>query len=225
MRVLLLFFLGLTLQGMAGELSFEKVLEEVEVPLDGRRVTADFKFENKSGEDVSIAKYNATCSCMTVQVKGGKLSYGPGESGVIRGVFDMANFTGTVDKSVQIWLNGDPEGAPSVTLTARIHIPVLVDVEPKTLRWNLGDKAKSQTIAVTMKHDEPIRVTSVNCANPNFKVELKTIEEGKRYELEVTPTNTDEQRIGLISIETDCEIKRHKTQRAYTIVRSPVGSP
>lgn len=223
--MLLLIFLGLTLSGLAGELSFEKVLEEVEVPLDGRRVTADFKFENKSGEEVSIAKYNATCSCMTVQVKGGKLSYAPGEGGVIRGVFDMANFTGTVDKSVQIWLDDDPESAPSVTLTARINIPVLVDVEPKTLRWNVGDKTESQTIAITMKHDEPIGVKAVSCANPHFKLELKTIEEGKRYELKVSPTDTKEQRIGLISIETDCEIKRHAVQRAYTIVRSPVASP
>ncbi|MFC7338921.1 DUF1573 domain-containing protein [Haloferula chungangensis] len=221
MKTLLPIFFGLVLPGLAGELTFETKLEEVEVPLDGRRVTADFKFENKSDEDVAIAKYNATCSCMTVQVKGGKLSYAPGESGVIRGVFDMGNFSGTVDKAVQIWLDGDPEDAPSVTLTTRIHIPVLVDVEPKTLRWDVGGEMTSQTITVTMMHDEPIKVTSVSCQNPNFKIKQKTVEEGKKYELEVTPTDTSSQSIGLISIETDCPIKRHATQRAYTIVRKP----
>ena len=221
MRAFLLVTFGMILPMVAGELAFESKLEEVEVPLDGRRVTADFKFENKTDKDVAIAKYNATCSCMTVQVKGGKLSYAPGESGVIRGVFDMGNFSGTVDKSVQIWLDDDPENAPSVVLTARINIPVLVEVEPKTLRWDVGGDTKSQTISITMHHDEPIHVTSVNSANPHFNLELKTIEDGAKYELQVTPTDAGEQRIGLISIETDCKVKRHATQRAYTIVRSP----
>lgn len=205
----------------AGELSFDSKLVEVEVPLDGRRVIADFTFENRSGEPVTIAKYNATCSCMTVQVKGGKMEYAPGEDGVIRGVFDMGNFSGTVDKAVQIWLDGDPEEKPSVALVARITIPVIVEVEPKTLRWDLGGEHEAKTIRITMKHEEPVRVTSVSCANPHFTLELKTLEEGKSYELEVTPTATDAQQIGLISINTDCEIKRHAIQRAYTIVRKP----
>lgn len=224
MRLLLPILFGLVLPCMSGELTFETKLEEVEVPLDGRRVTADFKFENKSDKEVAIAKYDATCSCMTVQVKGGKLSYAPGESGVIRGVFDMGNFSGTVDKSVQIWLDGDPEASPSVTLTARIHIPVLVEVEPKTLRWDVGGEMNSQSVTVLMKHDEPIDVTSVSCANPNFKVELKVVEKGKKYELEVTPSDNQTQSIGLISIETDCAIKKHAIQRAYAIVRMPTPS-
>ncbi|MEP4078276.1 DUF1573 domain-containing protein [Haloferula sp.] len=223
MRALLLMCIGLVLPGFGGELTFEKKLETVEVPLDGRKVTADFKFENKSDEEVRIAKYNATCSCMTVQVKGGKLSYAPGESGVIRGVFDMGNFSGTVDKAVQIWVDDDSEGMPSITLTARIHIPVLVEVEPKTLRWDVGGNTDSQVLTISMKHDEPIKVTSATSVNPHFELELKTIEEGAKYELVVTPTDTETQRIGLISIETDCSIEKHAKQRAYTIVRSPTA--
>lgn len=223
MRAPLLILAGLIPALFAGELTFEKTLEEVQVPLDGRRVTADFKFENKSDQDVRIAKYNATCSCMTVQVKGGKLAYAPGESGVIRGVFDMGNFSGTVDKALQIWLDDDAEGTPSVTLTARIHIPVLVDLNPQTLRWDVGGKTESKTIQITMKHDDPIKVTSVESVNPHFELELKTIEVGKKYELVVTPTDTDTQRIGLISIETDCALTRHAKQRAYTIVRNPTA--
>ena len=223
MRAPLLILIGLILPVFGAGLTFEKTLEEVEVPLDGRRVTADFKFENKGDKDVRIAKYNATCSCMTVQVKGGKLAYAPGERGVIRGVFDMANFSGTVDKAVQIWLDDDAEGTPSVTLTARIHIPILVELDPKTLRWDVGGKTESRTIKITMKHDKPIHVTSVESVNPHFEIELKTVEAGKSYELVVTPTDTDTQRIGLISIKTDCAVKRHTTQRAYTIVRNPTA--
>jgi hypothetical protein len=80
---------------------------------------------------------------------------------------------------------------------------------------------ESKTIEITMKHEEPIHVTSVNSVNPNFEIELKTVEAGKRYELLVRPTNTDTQRIGLITIETDCAIKRHANQRAFTVVRTP----
>ncbi|MEM1083068.1 MAG: DUF1573 domain-containing protein [Verrucomicrobiota bacterium] len=223
MRACLLAFCCLILPVFAEKLTFEESLMEVTVPLDGRRVTTDFKFENTTGKRVSIAKYNATCSCMKVQVKGGKLSYEPGEQGVIRAVFDMANFSGTVDKAVQLWLDDDPEAQPSVSLTARIHIPELVKLEPKTLRWDLGGEANSQVITISMVHDEPIHVTHVESVNENFQVELTTVEKGAKYELKVTPKNTDSQRIGLISITTDCSYKRHEKQRAYTIIRNPTA--
>ena len=51
--------------------------------------------------------------------------------------------------------------------------------------------------------------------------ELKTVEEGKRYDLVVTPTNLDAPGIGVFRIETDCAIKKHRIQQAFAIVRKP----
>lgn len=206
------------------ELKFDETLKKVDASVDDNRVTVDFSFKNEGSKPLSIERYDATCTCAEATVKNSKLDYAPGESGVIRAVFDMTNFSGTVDKPVYLWLKGDPADKPSVTLTARINIPVLVEIEPKTVTWDIGEDAGAKTIVLTMKHSQPIRVKEVSGSNPNFSHELRTVEEGKKYEIEIKPSATKEVGIGVFHIETDCEVARHRTQRVFSVVRRPAST-
>ena len=131
-----------------------------------------------------------------MKVKDGKLRYAPGESGLIRAAFDMGNFSGTVDKVVAVWLDDDPTDKPSLSLTVRVHIPVLVSMEPKTVKWELDGKPDAQTIRITMNHSKPIHVTAVESSSKAFTHEIKAIEDGKIYELVVTPTGHQDSRVG-----------------------------
>lgn len=203
------------------ELKFDERLKTVDVGLDSSKVTVDFSFRNEGDSRVSILRYDAGCTCASAQVKNNKLDYGPGETGVIRVDFDMSQFTGTVEKPVAIWLKGDPAEKPSIRLTTRINIPVLVEVEPKTLTWDVDSAPEPKTVTLTMNHSEPIHVKSVSGSNPNFTHELKTVGEGKKYEIVITPATTTEVGIAVFHIETDCAISRHKSQRVFTVVRKP----
>lgn len=220
MKIACLTWLALTALIHAG-LDFPEVLKEIHAPADAKTVAADFEFTNRSDKAVSVVKYDAACSCMSVKIKDGKLRYAPGESGLIRAEFDMGNFSGVVDKVVAVWLDDDPAEAPSMALTVRVHIPVLVSIEPKTLKWNLGGEDQAQTIRIEMNHSSPIHVTGMTSSSAAFKPELKTIQEGKRYELIVTPTDINTPGLGILRIETDCEITRHRTQQAFAVVRKP----
>ena len=221
-RLSLLFALGLLTVCGAAELSFDETLKEVHVPPDEKQVVTDFVFENKTDKPVTIARYDSTCSCMSVQVKGGKLIYQPGEKGVLRANFDMGNFSGTVDKAVQLWLKGDPASDPSVKLTVRVHIPVIVNVEPKTLRWEVGAEPEPIVVSIVTDYEKPIKVLSAECGSDAFDIEVKTVEDGKKYEMVVTPKTTETPSLGVIQITTDCPIPRHATQRAFALVRQPV---
>jgi len=205
------------LQGAA--LDFPTTLREIHAPPDVESVTADFEFTNRSGKPVDIAKYDPTCSCISVQIENGKLHYAPGESGLVRAQFKMGNLSGVVDKMVALWLDKDPEEKPSVALTVRVHIPILVSLEPKTLKWEVNGKGEPQTIHITMHHDKPIRVVSVTASSDSFKHELKTIEEGKSYDLIVTPVDIKTMCLGIFRIETDCQIKRHQIQQVFATIR------
>jgi len=225
MKLPLVSFLALCGPLWAGELKFETKTKEIDAPVDAKAVTADFAFKNESGEDVEIARYDAACSCINASISGGKLIYKSGESGVIRAAFDLSAVSGTVDKSVGVWLKGDPEAKPSIVLNTRVNIPVLVEVEPKTLFWNTGEEATPKTVTLTMKHDKPIKVISMSGADTRFKQELKTIEEGKKYEVTVTPLGTDKVAMGVIHIETDCKVQRHRSQRIFSVVRNQPKAP
>lgn len=207
----------------AAGLEFSEPLKEVNAPADAATVTADFNFTNKGDKPVTIAKADPTCSCLKVQISGGKLKYLPGESGVIRTTFEMGNFAGTVDKVLAIYLDTDPTNKPSLQLTLRVHIPVLIALEPKTVKWETGGKADAQTIQIRIAEGKTIRVTSVKSSSDSFKCELKTLEEGKKYDLVITPQVMDSPAMAVIRIDTDCELKNHRTQQGFAVIhkRSP----
>ena len=179
----------------AGTLSFDSTLKEIDAPADAKTVAAEFAFTNKSGETVTIKQYESTCSCMSAkikdgklrfilargigEIKGGKRRYAPGESGGVRAEFDRGNFSGDVDKVVAIWLDGDPADNPSLRLTTRVHIPVLVAIEPKTVKWEVGGDKEPQTIKITMNHSKPIQVQGIECSNENFTADPKAVEARK----------------------------------------------
>jgi hypothetical protein len=133
----------------------------------------------------------------------------------------MGNFSGTVDKMVALWIDDDPVDNPSTRLTVRIHIPVLVELEPKTLKWDLGTKADPQIIRIQMAEGKSIRVTGVTSSSESFACELKTVEKGEKYDLIVTPRNIDTPGMTVIRVETDCAISKHRVQQAFAVVRKP----
>ena len=203
----------------AGGLTFDKELLEIHAPADAGSVLAEFNFENKTDQPVTIAKADKTCSCISVQITDSKLVYAPGEKGQIRATFDMGNFAGVINKTVVLFLDKDPPEKPSVTLTVEVHIPVLVVLKEKTLKWKLGDTPDTQKIDITMDYAKPIKIVSTSCTSDNFKVEVKTLEEGKHYELLVTPANVKEPGLAIIRVETDCDIQRHKILQAFAVIR------
>lgn len=205
-------------------LEFAELIKNVDAPADATIVTADFPFTNKSDKPVLIAKSDPGCSCLKVEISGGKLKYAPGESGVVRTTFEMGNFSGTVDKMVALWIDDDAPDKPSKQLTVRVHIPVLVGIEPKTVKWDIGTKADPKTIQIRMAEGKPIHVVGVKSSSPSFSCELKTVEEGRRYDLIVTPKDVNAPGMSVIRIETDCEISKHRTQQAFAVVSKPLPS-
>jgi hypothetical protein len=208
----------------AAGLSFSENVKELKAPADATEIVADFPFTNSTDKPVEIKRYDAGCSCMAVGVEGGKLIYQPGEGGVIRAKFDMSNYSGDVEKPVGIWLDGDPDKAPSVQLLVKVHIPEVIKIEAKTVKWDVGAPATPQIIKLTVEGDDKVRILSVTHSNENFLQELKTIEDGRRYELIVTPKDTSISGLGVFRIETDCKIERHHFKQAFASIRRPLPS-
>ena len=221
MRVGIFTWLVLAVFTQAGGLEFTETLKEVDAGADATLVTTEFSFTNKGDKPASITKSDSGCSCLKIEISGGKLKYAPGESGIVRTTFEMGNFSGTVDKMVALWIDDDPVDNPSTRLTVRVHIPVLVELEPKTLKWDLGTKADPQIIRIQMAEGKSIRVTGVTSSSESFACELKTVEKGEKYDLIVTPRNIDTPGMTVIRVETDCAISKHRVQQAFAVVRKP----
>lgn len=223
MKDVLILWLALITCIQAAGLDFGETLKELHPAADVTRVTTDFEFTNRTDKPVTVKRYDAACSCLAVTIKGGKLHYEPGESGVVRTEFDVGNLAGVVDKSTMLWLDGDPEDKPSLALTVRLHIPVLVSLEPKTLKWELNGKPEPQIFHLKMSHVKPIKVLSVVSSSEAYSHELKTIEDGKTYDLVVTPVDIKTPGLAIFRITTDCDIPRFKFIQAFAQVRKALA--
>lgn len=217
----LLIQLAMVTMAFAG-LTFEKTLTEFHPKADEQQIVADFAFRNDHEKEVRIVKYDAACSCMEVSVLGGKLHYAPGEAGVIRAIFKLTGYQGTTDRVVAIWLDGDPDETPSARLTVRAHIPHVIKFEPKTLTWELSGPPDAKTISIEMSPERAIHVLRVMSTDPNFHLEIKTLDAGKRYELVVTPQNTDTPGLAAFRIDTDSKIDAYKSQSVFGVIRKPL---
>jgi hypothetical protein len=72
-----------------------------------------------------------------------------------------------------------------------------------------------------MASEKPIRVINVKSSSSAFSYEVKTIEEGKAYDLIVTPVATEVPGISVLRIETDCAFPKHRVQQAFALLQKP----
>ncbi len=222
MKSAMIAWLGFAGMLSAGQLTFPEPVKELKPGPGESKVKADFPFTNNTDEVVVVKETLGDCSCTSIEISGGKTAYKPGESGVIRLNFDMGAAVGKVEKGASIWVEGDPKDAPSQRLTLKVDIPVLVEMEPKTLKWQLGQDMEPKTIKFRMLGDKPIHITSVTPSTENFNQELKTIEDGRSYELVLTPKNINNKALSVFRVETDCEVPNHRTQQVFAVVSAPL---
>ncbi len=75
-----------------------------------------------------------------------------------------------------------------------------------------------------MVRDKPIQVTNVTCSREGFRYKVETIEEGRKYRLILEPESTESPLLGVLRIETDCEILKHQRYMAFfSVKRAPTS--
>lgn len=204
---------------MAGELVFEKTTIEITAAPDQEKVVADFVFKATGDEAAVIKRYDAPCSCLEAQISdGGRLTWAPDEKGTVRGLFKVGNFRGTIPKQITILMADGKRHE----LTVQMTMPELLKIEPKTLKWAQDGSAEKQCFELSISEDQPLKILEISGTNEEkFPFELETIEEGKRYKLWVTPSDTEVRGFGLLRIATDSKYKKHQSYQAYAVVTKP----
>ncbi len=219
LRFLLLYLLAGALG--AAQLSFEQTLKELHLKPDAEDADVDFPFVNNTGKTITIGSIETSCSsCLRAVTDGNKMTYQPGEKGVVRLNFTVGNFTGTVEKTTVLHLKTGKDPAGDVVLTTRMHIPELLLVNPKTLIWQVGEKPEGRRISLKVAPGRTLKVTGVTTGSEMFKVEMRVVKEGSEYELTLTPAQTERPAIGIVRVQTDSPIRRHQQLQAFGVVRA-----
>ena len=184
------------------ELSFKETVVPVKVAPDQDSITASFSFTNTSGTPV------------TAGAKDNKLTYAPGESGVISAVMKTGNFSGTVDKDMTVYANGS-----AYKLVIRAQIPDIIRMEPRKLEWARGEAAAPKTIKITISKELPVNLTTVDLTGDAFDYEPVTVKKGREYKIIVTPKSTARPAFNTIWVRTDSAVPRYKRQMGFLAIK------
>ncbi len=198
------------MQANAG-LSFPEELLKIEAEIGAKEATAVFAFRNDGPETVKIEKIDSSCGCL--RADSDRRIYEPGESGTITAVFSTKGNPGVYKKTLTVQSRG--AAREKQTLTVHVDVPSLASLEPRMVRWKLGDAPESKRIEFTVEREDPIHIREVSSSRDTVRVTLETLEAGRRYALVVTPDHTREATVGVVKIDTDCDVRSQRRMLAF----------
>jgi len=221
MRLLsVVIFLASAAAAVAG-LEFEKKSVDIEAKPADENLPVEFPFTNTSEKSITIQEVTYACSCLAAETD--KEVYAPGEKGVLNAVFKLGSFTGYQRKAMTIVaLEEGTEEAGRTQLMVGVKIPDVIKITPELLSWTVGEEPLPKSFTIEVPHKDPIGIKQITCSRQGFEFELKMLEQGRKYEVSLTPEKTTSPMLGVLKIETDCEIPKHQRQLAFfSIARKP----
>ena len=152
----------------------------------GKIVNHDFAFTNVGDQVLIIQDVRPACGCTTV-TNWVNEPVPPGKSGSIPILFNSGGMAGPIGKFLKV-ISNDPT-QPEFVLRFNATIWKPIDAVPQIAVFNFGpDFQTNQTrlIRIVSNIEEPVTLSEPVCTNRSFRAELKTVREGKEFELHVT---------------------------------------
>ena len=101
-------------------LEFAQSKHDFGLVMQGEKLSYTFKFTNTGGSDAVISQVSSTCGCTIVDWD--KAPVKPGGKGEIEVVFNSAGKSGTVNKTVSVLANTQPNTI-QLEITAEVYVP------------------------------------------------------------------------------------------------------
>src|SRR6266498_2928096 len=189
----------------------------------GQVVRHDFVFTNVGTATLEITDVRPGCGCTTAGSWDKKVE--PGKTGIIPLQFNSANFGGMVTKSATVSCTDPGRSNVILQITGTVWKPI--DITPTMASFNLASDSttnETKVLRIVSNLEEPITLSDVQCANPSFKVELKTVQAGKEFALHVTamPPLATPTVYAPITLKTSSAKMPTLSLSAYVTVQQPV---
>lgn len=197
-------------QSRSRELIFEPAYQVVRAEAGQTRVEVNFAVRNEGEESAVLSRLVSGCECLSVEIDQDPIA--PGTIATITGIFDTEKLRGQSERKITVEFEGHSR---PVFLTTRIETePVYTIVEEMT-SWEIGSRPETKTVEFRVVRKEPVRILNAESKREEVTCELVVIEEGRAYDLKLTPDSTASSLLGIVRMETDCEIESYARPLAY----------
>jgi len=177
--------LGAAAAVAAPALEWKNTVVEVRAAPFAETVDLVYEFRNGGPRPVTLADIQTNCHC--ISATSDRRVYAPGESGRLTAHFVVADRFGLYERTISVSADDAPE--PTL-LTARIDVPDIAVVTPRSLEWRVGAVPAEQTVEIRAAGDLRIEFTSATPTNAAFEARLEPVEAGRVYRLHLRPRDT-----------------------------------
>lgn len=196
-RSLLCLFFSLAAPAEA-RLHFETTAVKDTVEPGAGHYAFSFPFENQGDQAVEIKEIRTSCGCTVAQLE--QRVYQPGESGEIKGQFNIGNRQGRQVNTVRV--QSDNLGQSEIVLQVEVTIPQLLSMKPGLLLWRTGETPEPKFLTLTPNTELGVKILSVDCDSDDFSVKwIPQAGEDPSYEVVVAPATVAEARRAMIRIK------------------------
>lgn len=194
-----------------GSLEFSPGFQAIKVAAGADSVETRIEVTNKGDHVVTITNLESGCACLSVEVDTKAIA--PGSKAMISGTFSTGKLSGATEKMITV--QTDESEVHKAFLKVRLEIAPLYEIRESMTNWEVGEEPVPKKVIFEVKRDKPIHVLKASSMRDEVTCELKTVEKGRLYELILTPESTEKTLLGIVKIETDCEIEAHANAMAY----------
>ncbi len=207
------------------KIKFETPMYDFGRVQSGSLVKHTYVFTNVGDEALEIKGVQPQCGCTAANDWTKRVE--PGQSGTISIQFNSANYNGGVLKNVTVTSTDRTQPQTVLQLKGLLWKPI--DVNPIYAVLNVGPDAEktSTTVRIINNTDEPLTLSSPQCNNRNFGVEVAEVptnKPGKEFIMTVStlPPLTQGTISGQISVKTSSTNVPVLNVSAIAIVQSPL---
>ncbi|MCX6873688.1 MAG: DUF1573 domain-containing protein [Verrucomicrobia bacterium] len=151
----------------------------------GASVKYDFVFTNTGTATLQVTDVRPACGCTTTGAW--SKSVEPGQRGTIPIQFNSGNFSGAIHKTITVTCNTPAH--PQTILNLKATVWKSIDVNPTAAYFTPqagAQTVETKVVRIVNNTEEPLEVSPPECTNKAFTAELKTLTEGKEFELRIS---------------------------------------
>jgi hypothetical protein len=162
------------------KIEFESMVYDFGKVGPGQKLNGEFKFTNTGDGPLKITKVEKCCGAVT---KLDKDELAPGESGVLNVQYTSSRTANKMMK--RLYVNSNDKQTPRATLTIKAETVLMVDYQPKSIKFLLKEEDVScPKITLTSNDNRPFSIKQFQATNDALTAEFDSSVQATKFVLE-----------------------------------------